>query len=129
MTTDNRKRYSDEELQEFKKLILEKLEKAQHDYELLVGNIRNSDGNDIADTSPTFKVLEEGASTLSKEVAGQMAMRQQKFIRHLQAALVRIENKTYGIDRITGELIPKERLRAVPHATLGIQQKQNQNRK
>ena len=129
MTTDNRKRYSDEELQEFKKLILEKLEKAPHDYELLVGNIRNSDGNDIADTSPTFKVLEEGASTLSKEVAGQMAMRQQKFIRHLQAALVRIENKTYGIDRITGELIPKERLRAVPHATLGIQQKQNQNRK
>lgn len=116
-------RYSDEELQEFKELILAKLEKAQHDYEQLKSNVMNSDGNDISDTSPTFKVLEEGASTLGKEQAGQLAQRQMKFIQHLQNALVRIENKTYGICRQTGKLIPKERLRAVPHATLGIDQK------
>ncbi len=116
-------RYTDEELQEFKEIILAKLEKAQRDYELLKSNIMNTDGNDINDTSPTFKVLEEGASTLSKEEAGQLAQRQMKFIQHLQAALVRIENKTYGICRETGKLIPKERLRAVPHATLSIDQK------
>jgi RNA polymerase-binding transcription factor DksA len=116
-------RYSDEELQEFKELILKKLEKAQADYELLKSNIMNTDGNDISDTSPTFKVLEEGASTLSKEEAGHLAQRQMKFIQHLQNALIRIENKTYGICRETGKLIPKERLRAVPHATLGIDQK------
>lgn len=121
-------RYSDEELQEFKELILSKLEKAQHDYDLLRANLTNTDGNDIADTSPTFKVLEEGASTLGKEEAGQLAQRQLKFIRHLQAALVRIENKTYGICRETGELIPKERLRAVPHATLSIASKNNQKK-
>ena len=115
--------YSDEELQEFKELILKKLEKAQRDYELLKSNIMNTDGNDVSDTSPTFKVLEEGASTLSKEEAGQLAQRQMKFIQHLQAALVRIENKTYGICRETGVLIPKERLRAVPHATLSIDAK------
>lgn len=118
-------RYSDEELQEFKELILDKLAKAQRDYELLKSSIINTDGNDVSDTSPTFKVLEEGASTLSKEEAGQLAQRQIKFIQHLQAALVRIENKTYGICRETGKLIPKERLRAVPHATLGIDAKQN----
>lgn len=116
-------RYSDEELQEFKELILQKLEKAQNDYNLLRSQILNSDGNDVADTSPTFKVLEEGATTLGKEEAGRLAERQAKFINNLKAALVRIENKTYGIDRITGKLIPKERLRAVPHATLGIEQK------
>ncbi|MBQ7042193.1 MAG: TraR/DksA family transcriptional regulator [Muribaculaceae bacterium] len=116
-------RYSDEELQEFKELILKKLDKAQRDYELLKSNIMNTDGNDVSDTSPTFKVLEEGASTLSKEEAGQLAQRQMKFIQHLQAALVRIENKTYGICRETGVLIPKERLRAVPHATLSIDAK------
>ena len=116
-------RYSDEELQEFKEIILKKLEKAQQDYELLKSSIMNTDGNDISDTSPTFKVLEEGASTLSKEEAGQLAQRQMKFIQHLQNALIRIENKTYGICRETGKLIPKERLRAVPHATLGIDQK------
>ena len=88
-------RYSDEELQEFKELILKKLEKAQADYELLKSNIMNTDGNDISDTSPTFKVLEEGASTLSKEEAGHLAQRQMKFIQHLQNALIRIENKTY----------------------------------
>jgi len=123
-----KKRYSDEELQEFKELILQKLAKAQRDYELLRANITNSEGNDIADTSPTFKVLEEGANTLSKEEAGRLAERQRKFIQHLQAALVRIENKTYGICRETGELIPKERLRAVPHATLSIAGKESQNK-
>ena len=117
-------RYSDEELQEFKEIILKKLEKAQQDYELLKSSIMNTDGNDISDTSPTFKVLEEGASTLSKEEAGQLAQRQMKFIQHLKNALIRIENKTYGICRETGKLIPKERLRAVPHATLSIEAKQ-----
>lgn len=113
-------RYSDEELQEFKELILEKLAKAQRDYELLKADVTNTEGNDIADTSPTFKVLEEGATTLGKEESGRLAQRQMKFIQHLKAALVRIENKTYGICRETGKLIPKERLRAVPHATLSI---------
>ncbi len=120
--SEKKTRYSDEELQEFKELILKKLEKAQRDYDLLCADVTN-DGNDTADTAPTFKALEEGANVLGKEEAGQLAQRQQKFIQHLKAALVRIENKTYGIDRITGELIPKERLRAVPHATLSIEQK------
>ncbi len=124
---DKKTRYSDEELQEFKELILEKLEKAKRDYELLRADITNTEGNDIADTSPTFKILEEGASTLGKEETGRLAQRQMKFIQHLQAALVRIENKTYGICRATGQLIPKERLRAVPHATLGIDQKNLNN--
>jgi len=119
-------RYSDDELLEFKELILDKLDKAQRDYDLLKSSITNSDGNDISDTSPTFKVLEEGAATLSKEEAGRLAQRQMKFIQHLQAALVRIENKTYGICRETGLLIPKERLRAVPHATLSIDAKNSQ---
>ena len=118
-------RYSDEELQEFKELILQKLAKAQADYELLKASVNNTEGNDVADTSPTFKVLEEGATTLSKEESGRLAERQMKFIQHLQNALVRIENKTYGICRVTGKLIPKERLRAVPHATLGIDAKLN----
>ena len=118
-----KKRYSDEELQEFKELIFAKLEKAQAEYDLLKANVMNSDGNDVCDKSPTFKVLEEGASTLGKEQAGQLAARQMKFIQHLQAALVRIENKTYGIGRETGKLIPKEILRAVPHATLSIDAK------
>lgn len=119
MTDKNR--YSDEELQEFKELILDKLAKAQTDYDLLRAQMVNH--NDTTDTSPTFKALEEGASTLGKEEANRLAERQLKFMNNLKAALVRIENKTYGIDRITGELIPKERLRAVPHATLGIEQK------
>ncbi len=117
-------RYSDEELLEFKELILKKLEKAQADFELYRAYVSNREGNDTADTSPTFKVLEEGALTLGKEQAGRMAERQMKFINHLQAALVRIENKTYGVCRVTGKLIPKERLRAVPHATLAIEAKQ-----
>jgi DnaK suppressor protein len=119
-------RYADEELAEFKQIILEKLEKAKQDFELLKSAITQSESNDTMDTSPTFKVLEEGASTLSKEEAGRLAQRQLKFIQHLQAALVRIENKTYGICRETGKLISKERLRAVPHATLSIDAKQNQ---
>ncbi|MDY3858885.1 MAG: TraR/DksA family transcriptional regulator [Muribaculaceae bacterium] len=116
-------RYSDEELEEFKTLILEKLDKATAEYERYRRVLMNREGNDTADTSPTFKVLEEGASTLSKEEAGRLAMRQAQFITHLQNALRRIENKTYGIDRITGKLIPKERLRAVPHATLSVDSK------
>lgn len=122
-------RYSDAELEEFRQIINEKLEKAYRDYDLLKASIMNTDGNDVTDTSPTFKVLEEGASTLSKEEAGQLAQRQMKFIQHLQAALVRIENKTYGICRETGKLIPKERLRAVPHTTLGIDAKEDGKRK
>ncbi len=121
-------RYSDEELQEFKELILKKLEKAQRDYELLRADVTNSDSNDVADTSHTFKTLEEGASTFGKEENSRLAARQMKFIQHLQAALVRIENKTYGICRETGKLIPKERLRAVPHATLSIDIKNKQDR-
>jgi RNA polymerase-binding transcription factor DksA len=117
-------RYNDEELAEFKEIILKKLDKAQKDYELLKKTITHSESNDTEDTSPTFKVLEEGAATLSKEEAGRLAQRQLKFIQHLQAALVRIENKTYGICRETGKLISKERLRAVPHATLSIEAKQ-----
>ncbi|WP_167610812.1 TraR/DksA family transcriptional regulator [Maribellus sediminis] len=122
----DKNRYSDEELMEFKAIILKKLEKAQEDYALYKNSITQGDGNDISDTSPTFKVLEEGAATLSKEEAGKLAQRQQKFIQHLQAALVRIENKTYGICRETGKLISKERLRAVPHATLCIDAKMGQ---
>lgn len=118
-------RYSDAELAEFRQIILERLERAQKEYEELRSVISNAEGNDVNDTSPTFKTLEEGASTLMKESQGQLAQRQMKFIQHLQAALVRIENKTYGICRETGKLIPKERLRAVPHATLSIEAKNN----
>ena len=118
-------RYSDEELQEFKELILEKLEVATREFENLRAVVMNNDGNGVADTSPTFKVLEEGAGTRDKEDAARMAERQRKFINHLRAALVRIENKTYGVCRITGKLIPKERLRAVPHATLCVDAKEN----
>ncbi|MBK6283149.1 MAG: TraR/DksA C4-type zinc finger protein [Draconibacterium sp.] len=119
-------RYSDEDLKEFKELILEKLKIAQSDYEMYKTSLTQSDGNDTQDTSPTFKVLEEGAATLSKEESGKLAQRQLKFIQHLQAALVRVENKTYGICRETGKLISKERLRAVPHATLSMDAKMNQ---
>lgn len=117
-------RYSDEELEEFRQIILTKLDKAKRDYEMYRAAINNTEGNDVADTSPTFKALEEGAMTLGKEEAGHLAERQQKFIEHLQAALMRIDNKTYGICRVTGKLIPKERLKAVPHATLAIEAKQ-----
>ena len=119
-------RYNDEELAEFKALILEKLARAESDYQLLKSTISHEDSNDTQDTSPTFKVLEEGAETLSREHNGRMAQRQLKFISHLKAALVRIENKTYGVCRQTGTLIQKERLMAVPHATLCIDAKKNQ---
>ncbi|MCH5216436.1 MAG: TraR/DksA family transcriptional regulator [Muribaculaceae bacterium] len=126
---EEKTRYSDEELMEFKAIILEKLDKAYRNFEHLRSSVTNSDGNDVADTSPTFKVLEEGANTLGKEEAGRLAQRQMKFIQHLQSALVRIENKTYGICRETGRLIPKERLKAVPHATLSIDIKNDKRRK
>jgi len=118
-------RYSDGELEEFRAIILEKLEVAQRDYDALKASLMNTDSNSTDDTSPTYKVLEEGANTLSKEETMRLAQRQMKFIQSLQAALVRIENKTYGICRETGKLIPKERLRAVPHATLCIEAKQH----
>jgi len=127
MTEENVKtKYSDEELKEFSQIIIDKLDKAQKDYDTLKNSLSHSDGNDILDTSPTFKVLEEGAMVLSREETGKLAQRQQKFIQHLKGALIRIENKTYGICRDTGKLISKERLRAVPHATLCIDSKKNQ---
>ena len=123
MAEAEKTRYSDAELEEFKQLILKKLETARADYELLRATITHTASNDTEDTSPTFKVLEEGATTLSKEESGRLAAHQMKFIRNLEMALVRIENKTYGICRETGKLIPKERLRIVPHATLCIEAK------
>ena len=116
-------RYSDEELQEFKSIINDKLVLAKRDYDQMMRVLMNQDGNDVDDTSPTYKVLEEGSATQTKEELIQLASRQQKFIQGLEAALIRIETKTYGIDRITGKLIPKERLRAVPHATLSVESK------
>ena len=121
-------RSTDEELEEFKQIILAKLDQARKDYEQLRAGVSNSEGNDVSDTSPTFKVLEEGAATLSKEESGRLAQRLMKFIQNLQAALIRIENKTYGVCRETGKLIPKERLRAVPHATLSIEAKMNEKK-
>ena len=118
-----KKPYTDEELEEFRSIINEKLKIARSSFESMMRQIMNADGNDIDDTSPTYKALEEGSSTQTKEELVQMANRQQKFIQGLEAALARIQNKTYGIDRITGELIPKERLRAVPHATLSVESK------
>ena len=118
----DRARYSDEDLQEFKELIEAKIEQAQANYERLKDNIM------VDESNPTFKMMEEGASTLQKEMASQQAERQLEFIRKLQAALVRIENKTYGVCRITGKLIPKERLVAVPHATLSIEGKEIESR-
>ena len=120
---EERVRYSDNDLVEFKQVILKKLEQARADYELLRANITHSNDNDTQDTSPTFKVLEEGATTLSKEETGRLAAHQVKFIRNLEMALVRIENKTYGICKTTGKLIPKERLLRVPHATECIEAK------
>lgn len=116
-------RYSDEELQEFKNIINEKLRLARRDFNSMMQQLMNADGNGVEDTSPTYKALEEGSASQSKEEIAQMANRQQKFIQGLEAALVRIENKTYGIDSITGQLIPKERLRIVPHATLSVESK------
>lgn len=117
--------YSAEELQEFREIIEKKLAKARRNYELLVSTLDTNEGNDITDTTPTYKNLTESAMLLSKQETASQAARQQKFIKNLEAALVRIENGTYGICRATGKLIPKERLRAVPHATLSIEAKES----
>ena len=124
--TQEKVRYSDEELQEFKDIILAKLEKAREDLKMLMDAYTNQDEHGTDDTSPTFKVLEEGYQVLSKEENSRLASRQQKFINSLENALLRIENKTYGICRVTGKLISKERLMSVPHATLSIEAKLNQ---
>ena len=124
---DKRTRYSDKELVEFKKLILEKLKEAQTDYDLLKQTLSNEDNHGTDDTSPSFKLLEDGSDVMSKEETAQLAIRQEKYIINLKNALIRIENKAYGICRVTGKLIPKERLRSVPHATLGIEAKINQS--
>ena len=116
-------RYSDEELQEFRAIINDKLAVARESYSKVMRRLMNQDTNDADDTPPTYKALEEGSLTQSKEQLVEMAARHQKFIQGLEAALIRIDNKTYGIDRMTGELIPKERLRAVPHATLSVASK------
>ncbi len=118
-------RYSDEELEEFRAIILDKLAAAQALYDELTETIRNSYGNGTGDTSPTFKALEEAADVNEREANSRLAERQRQFISHLRAALTRIDNKTYGICRQTGKLIPKERLRAVPHATLCVEAKNN----
>ena len=125
-TDDKRSRYSDKELAEFKELILDKLKEAQTDYDLLKQTLSNEDNHGTDDTSPSFKLLEDGSDVMSKEETAQLASRQEKYIVNLKNALVRIENKSYGICRVTGKLIPKERLRSVPHATLGIDAKLSQ---
>ena len=123
-------RYSDEELEEFRTIINDMLDKARKEYNTLRRVIMHNGSNDIEDTTPSFKTVEDdGAYQLSKEEASQLAQRQYKFIKNLEAALVRIENKTYGICRVTGKLIPKERLRLVPHATLTVEAKEKMSRK
>ena len=123
-------RYSDEELAEFKAIIIEMLEKAKQEYNTLRKVVMNNGNNDIEDTTPSFKTVEDdGAMQLSREEASQLAQRQYKFIQNLEAALVRLENKTYGVCRVTGKLIPKERLRLVPHATLTVEAKEKMSRK
>jgi len=127
METENLQiRYSDAELAEFKEIILAKIEKAQADLELIKSAYMNDLNNGTDDTSPTFKAFEEGSETLSKEANSQLAIRQEKFIRDLKNALIRIENKTYGVCRVTGKLIEKERLRLVPHATMSMEAKLKQ---
>jgi len=119
-------RYSDTELKKFKKLIEEKINKARADLDLLKSSYMNDGNNGTDDTSPTFKAFEEGSETMSKEANTQLAIRQEKFIRDLKSALIRIENKTFGICRVTGKLINKKRLLLVPHATLSIEAKNMQ---
>lgn len=125
---DKRSRYSDSELKEFRELINKKLDEATRDYELLKNTLSHKDDHGTDDTSPTFKLLEDGSDVLSKEETAHLAARQEKYIQNLKNALIRIENKTYGICRVTGKLIQKERLRSVPHATLSIDAKLGQNR-
>ena len=126
MGQDVKVRYSDKELEEFRVLIDEKIQKAKSHLELLRSSYMNDGNNGTDDTSPTFKAFEEGSETMSKEANTQLAIRQEKFIRDLKNALLRIENKTYGICRVTGKLINKERLKLVPHATLSIEAKNMQ---
>ena len=123
---EEKKRYSDAELKEFKAIIQDKIAKAEKDLALINESFINDQNNGTDDTSPTFKAFEEGAETLSKEQNAILAGRQEKFLRDLRHALIRIENKTYGVCRVTGKLIPKERLMAVPHATLSIEAKNMQ---
>ncbi|MEL4306797.1 TraR/DksA family transcriptional regulator [Joostella sp. CR20] len=127
METDIKVRYSDKDLAEFRTLIEAKMDKAYQDLELLKSSYKNDGNNGTDDTSPTFKAFEEGSETMSREANTQLALRQEKFIRDLKNALVRIENKTYGICRVTGKLINKERLKLVPHATLSIEAKNMQS--
>jgi len=126
MSVDTNNRYSDKDLAEFKDLIQEKIKKAEHDLELIKSAYMNDMNNGTDDTSPSFKAFEEGSETMSKEANSQLAIRQEKFIRDLKNALIRIENKTYGVCRVTGKLINKERLKLVPHATLSIEAKNMQ---
>ena len=126
MNEDRNVRYSDKDLTEFKELIKEKIQKAQNDLELIRSAYMNDHNNGTEDTSPTFKAFDEGSEVMSKESNSQLAIRQEKFIRDLKNALIRIENKTYGICRVTGKLINKERLKLVPHATLSIEAKNMQ---
>lgn len=127
MQTNTKERYSDEDLEEFKLLILDKIEKAEKQLKLYEEAFRNGSANDTEDTAPTFKSFDDGSNTLSKEANSALAIRQGKFIRDLKNALIRIENKTYGICRVTGKLIQKERLKLVPHATLSIEAKNMQD--
>ena len=124
--TENKVKYTEKELEEFKEIILKKIDTAQEDLALIRSSYMNDSNNGTDDTSPTFKAFEEGSETMSKESNVQLAIRQEKFIRDLQNALLRIENKTYGICRVTGKLIKKERLKLVPHATLSIEAKRMQ---
>ncbi|MEC8396992.1 MAG: TraR/DksA C4-type zinc finger protein [Bacteroidota bacterium] len=126
MAKEIKARYSDEELENFRNLIEEKINKAQTDLELLKSAYMNDGNNGTEDTSPTFKAFEEGSETMSKEANTQLAIRQEKFIRDLKNAMIRIENKTYGVCRVTGKLINKQRLLLVPHATLSIEAKNMQ---
>ncbi len=126
MAVDTNNRYSDEDLEKFKVLINEKIAKAQHDLDLIKSAYMNDHNNGTEDTSPTFKAFDEGSEVMSKEANSQLAIRQEKFIRDLRNALIRIENKTYGICRVTGKLIKKKRLQLVPHATLSIEAKNMQ---
>lgn len=126
MTEKTKERYSDAELEEFKTLILGKIERANKQLEMYESAYKNNSSNGTDDTSPTFKSFDEGSETMSKEANSQLAIRQEKFIRDLKSALIRIENKTYGICRVTGKLIKKERLKLVPHATLSIEAKNMQ---
>ena len=124
--TDEIARYSDTDLVEFKELIIKKINKAQYDLDLIKSAYMNDLNNGTDDTSPTFKAFEEGSETMSKEANSQLAIRQEKFIRDLKNALFRVENKTYGVCKVSGKLIAKERLLVVPHATMSMESKINQ---